>query len=418
MTGAGGKPIRQAVVLVGGLGTRLGELTKTTPKPLLPVAGRPFLDTLIVWLARAGIEEIILSTGYLAGTFESFLAEGRASGRWVGPVGDPVAILESREETPLGTAGALTLLRDSLEERFLLVNGDSLFHCDLVAVLARAEALPPDHAVMTVRRVPDTTRFGRVEADATGRITGFREKGVPGEGLINAGVTVLPRHVLGMIDTLPFQVETGVYPRLAAAGQMQMVELDGFFIDIGLPETLAEAQTALPAALRRPAVFFDRDGVLNHDDCGYTHLVSDLRLIDGAGRAVARARALGYTTVVVTNQAGIARGIYTQDQMNAFHRALNHALRLEGGWIDSFYHCPYHPEATIDALRAADHPDRKPNPGMLLKAAAALEIDLAASLLIGDRESDLAAAKSAGVRGLLYSGGNLDLVLAPALQGQ
>lgn len=410
--------VRQAVVLVGGLGTRLGALTQTVPKPLLPVAGRPFLDTVIVWLARAGVEEIILSTGYLAGTFTAFLDEGRAAGRWIGPTGDPVVVRESREDRPLGTAGALTLLHDDLEAQFFLVNGDSLFLCDPVAVATTAEALPPDHAVMTVRQVEDTARFGRVTADTAGRITGFREKGVPGRGWINAGLSVLPRDVLDMIGDLPCQVESDIYPRLASEGRLHTVVQDGYFIDIGLPETYAEAQQALPRALHRPALFLDRDGVLNRDANGYAHRVEDLALIPGAGKAVARARTAGFVPIVVTNQSGIARGYYGEAEMHAFHRALNEALRRDGGWIDAFYHCPFHADATIAALKIADHPDRKPNPGMLLRAAAALDIDLAASLLIGDRESDLAAARAAGLRGVLFKGGDLDAEVKAILQQQ
>ncbi|MEZ5796720.1 MAG: HAD-IIIA family hydrolase [Paracoccaceae bacterium] len=410
-----GRPVRQAVLLVGGLGSRLGNLTRTTPKPLLPVAGQPFLETLILWLARAGVEDIILSTGYLAGTFGDFLAGGRASGRWVGPEGAPVTVRESREERPLGTAGALTLLRGQLDPRFFLVNGDSFLACDPVAVAARAEALPAGHAVMTTRPVPDTARYGRVETDAAGRVTGFCEKGVAGPGAINAGLTVLPDRVLDLIDAVPCSVEQQVYPLLAAAGRLHAVAQRGYFIDIGLPETYAEAQETLPRARRRPALFLDRDGVLNRDDDGYAHDVARLRLMPGAGRAVALARAAGFRTVVVTNQAGIARGYYDVAAMRAFNRALNIALRAEGGWIDAFYHCPYHPQAAIPALRVADHPDRKPNPGMILRAAADLEIELAGSVLIGDRDSDLAAARAAGVRGLAYRGGDLAALVERAL---
>jgi D-glycero-D-manno-heptose 1,7-bisphosphate phosphatase len=131
---------------------------------------------------------------------------------------------------------------------------------------------------------------------------------------------------------------------------------------------------------------------------------------------VALARSLGYTTIVVTNQAGIARGLYTEADMTIFHGALNAALRQSGGWIDAFYHCPYHPQATLPQWQAENHPDRKPNPGMLLRAARDLDIDLAGSVLFGDRDSDIVAAGSAGLRGVLYTGGDLDALLGETLR--
>lgn len=408
-------PIRQAVVLVGGLGTRLGSLTHATPKPLLHVAGRPFLETLILWLARAGVEDVILSTGYLAGAFELFLADGHASGRWVGPEGKPVVVRESRESKPLGTGGALAILRGKLDQRFFLINGDSFFACDLIAVASKAEALPLGHAVITTRAVPDARRFGRVETAAAGRVSGFREKGSAGPGVINAGVTVLSGDIVDRISALPCSIETEIYPALAEEGLLHAVEQEGYFIDIGLPETYSEAQITLPRATRRPAIFFDRDGVLNRDVAGYTYRIEDLVLMPGAARAVAWARTLGFCTVVVTNQAGIAYGLYTEDDMRAFHRAMNVAMRTSGGWIDAFYHCPYHPNAVIPALRAADHPDRKPNPGMIFRAVRDLDIDLAGSLLIGDKPSDVAAAAAAGLAGHIYEGGSLEIRLRSLL---
>ncbi|MDQ2067260.1 HAD-IIIA family hydrolase [Xinfangfangia sp. CPCC 101601] len=408
--------VRQAVVLVGGLGTRLGPLTAETPKPLLPVAGRPFLDWLISWLAQAGVEEIILSTGYLAETFAPFLAQGRKSGRWHTPEGFAVTLRESREETPLGTAGALGLLRGQLDPQLFLVNGDSFFACDPVAIATAATALPRGHALLTTRLVPDTGRFGRVESDASGRITRFAEKGISGPGMIHAGIAVLSHAVLDRIPPGPSSLENDIYPALAAEGLLHAKPQQGYFIDIGLPQTYAQAQTDLPKALRRPAVFFDRDDVLNRDDDGYAHRSDALQLMPGAARAVALARQRGFRTVVVTNQSGIARGLYDEPTMRRFHQALNAQVRAEaGGWIDAFYHCPFHPDAPLPAYRAANHPDRKPNPGMILRAAADLFIDLPGSLLVGDKDSDIAAANATGITGLLHQSGDLAERLAEAL---
>lgn len=407
--------LRQAVILVGGFGTRLGALTKATPKPLLTIAGRPFLDYLITWLARAGVEDILLFTGYLSETFRPFIEAGLSSGRWIGPEGNPISVTALSEEEPAGTAGALRLFSHHLEERFFLLNGDSFFLCDPIAIARKAESLPSGHGLLTVRNVADVSRFGSVRLSGD-LVTGFEEKGHTGAGSINAGISVLTRDMIDLIEKIPCSLEKDVYPKLVSQGRLHGISQSGYFIDIGLPETYEDAQTALPAALRRPAVFFDRDGVLNEDE-GYTHRVDDLKLLPGAAAAVAFARSKGFSTVVVTNQAGIARGLYEEDDMRSFHRALNLALRREGGWIDAFYHCPYHPEGVVEKFRG-DHPDRKPAPGMILRAASDMDLEISHSFLVGDKDSDLEAARAAGIDGYLYSGGALDGFLTKLIKDQ
>ncbi|MBB2169637.1 HAD family hydrolase [Gluconacetobacter aggeris] len=154
-----------------------------------------------------------------------------------------------------------------------------------------------------------------------------------------------------------------------------------------------------------PAVFFDRDGVLNVDT-GYPHRPENLTLLPGAGEAVALIRRRGYRAIVVTNQSGIARGLFGEKDVELFHARLVSALAKKGGAIDAFYFCPYHPQAMIERYRC-DHPDRKPNPGMIERAIADFAIDRSRSILIGDKNTDIEAALAAGIRGYLFTGGNL-----------
>lgn len=156
----------------------------------------------------------------------------------------------------------------------------------------------------------------------------------------------------------------------------------------------------------RAAAFLDRDGVLNVDH-GYVSKPEDFTWIDGAVKAVRCLNQAGFAAVVVTNQSGIARGYYSQDDMHALHAFMRTQLVKAGAVIDAFYHCPYHPDAVSELYRAADHPDRKPNPGMILRAARDLQLDLAASFLIGDKDSDIEAARRAGIPGYFFKGGNL-----------
>ena len=167
-------------------------------------------------------------------------------------------------------------------------------------------------------------------------------------------------------------------------------------------------------AARRPAAFLDRDGVLIVD-CGYPHRPDQLVLIPGAAEAVKRLNAAGYVTVIVTNQSGVARGLFSEETMHGFNALLVQRLAEAGAHIDAVYACPFHAEAVDDRYRHPDHPDRKPNPGMLLKAVAEHDLDPARSLMIGDQASDMEAARRAGVVGYRFEGGNLDHLVAAAL---
>jgi D-glycero-D-manno-heptose 1,7-bisphosphate phosphatase len=156
----------------------------------------------------------------------------------------------------------------------------------------------------------------------------------------------------------------------------------------------------------RPALFLDRDGVLN-EDRGYVFRWEDFRWIAGAREAVATFNRAGWLVIVVTNQSGVGRGFYSEDDMRALHARMSQDLAQAGGHIDAFYHAPHHPEAPVEAYRHPDPPDRKPNPGMILRALGEWPIDREASLLVGDKPSDLEAALRAGIRGVLFEGGNL-----------
>ena len=154
-----------------------------------------------------------------------------------------------------------------------------------------------------------------------------------------------------------------------------------------------------------PAVFLDRDGVLNVDK-GYVHKTADFVWISGAREAIKYANDNGFLVIVVTNQSGVARGYYTEQDVVALHGWMNERLAEIEGKIDAFYYCPYHPEGTVpDYARFSDF--RKPGPGMILQAVLDWEIDKTRSFLIGDHEKDMVAADRAGIRGHFFKTGNL-----------
>ena len=169
--------------------------------------------------------------------------------------------------------------------------------------------------------------------------------------------------------------------------------------------------------MKRPGAFLDRDGVLIVD-CGYPHRPDQLVLIPGAAAAVKRLNDAGYVVVIVTNQSGVARGLFSEETMHGFNALLIERLAEAGARIDAVYAAPHHAEAVDERYRHPDHPDRKPNPGMLLRAIAEHDLDPARSLMIGDQASDMEAARRAGVTGHHFpEGGDLDHFVAGVLIG-
>ncbi len=164
-------------------------------------------------------------------------------------------------------------------------------------------------------------------------------------------------------------------------------------------------------AAGRAAAILDRDGVLNVDH-GYVGDPDRLEWIPGAILAVKRLNDAGLLVIVATNQSGVARGLFTLADLERVHEKMGADLAATGAHIDAFYVCPYLPDAPVAAFAHPDHPDRKPNPGMILKALAEWDIDPTRAILIGDSERDLEAGRRAGVRGVLFEGGDLDAFVA------
>lgn len=230
--------VEHAVILVGGRGTRLGDLARDVPKPLVEIAaGRPFLDLLIAQLEAAGVRDILLLAGHL-GT----VARARYDGARVGAAQVSVFI----ESEPAGTAGALRLAQDRLADAFYLLNGDSFFDFDPRRL---ADALrPDDRAAIALRRIDDPSRYGAVDLEGD-RIVRFREKQVDlkGSALISGGVYAVRKAILADVGPPPCSIESDVFPALAARGQLAGAAFEGYFLDIGLPDTLAQARRELAA---------------------------------------------------------------------------------------------------------------------------------------------------------------------------
>jgi dTDP-glucose pyrophosphorylase/histidinol phosphatase-like enzyme len=377
-----GEAIRQAVILAGGKGTRLGEITRAVPKPMLPIAGdRPFLDYLLEMIERHGYRDIVLLAGYLGEALEAAY-----DGRRIGKAAVRVVM---REPAPLGTAGALTAAREALDPRFLLMNGDAFFDINLRA-LEQASQRAAATATLALRAMADAARYGRV-IEENGKVLAFLEKdfGRPGPGVINGGVYVLKREILEHVRALPCSLEQDVFPALVERGDIAGREFKGYFLDIGLPETLEQGNWELPKVRVRPAAIFDRSVLVTLAE-GDSPSPEAFRWTKGAVEAIRELNDRGYYVFVFSDSSGRAHAASAPDEACRLNAEMQERLAPEGAHVDRFY---------------AAH--RQPFSIVLDEAMTEWPIVRERSVLVGAAKGEVEAAQRAGIVGHVFDGGDV-----------
>jgi D,D-heptose 1,7-bisphosphate phosphatase len=388
----------KAILLAGGLGTRLRPLTDTTPKCLVPIGGRPLLDYWIDRLVEAGVREARINTHALAEQVRAYIAEVNRAGR--------LRLVESYEPELLGSAGTIAAnasLADDAEA-IVIIYADNFSDVDLRQMLAFHRD-HDDPFTMLLFHAPNPRACGIAELDGQGRIVSFVEKPEePRSDLANAGVYIVDadayREIAGQ---KAFDLGFEVLPRFV--GRMRGWAWGGYHLDIGTFAALERARRDAPAILAgrradreapRRAIFLDRDGTLI-EQVHYLSDPRDVRLLPGVAEALRRFRAAGFALVVVTNQSAIGRGILTEARLHEIHEEMARQLAAEDLAVDAIYYCPETPSG--DDRTTVEHGDRKPGPGMLIRAAGEKGLDLASSWMVGDMISDVLAGINAGCRG-------------------
>jgi NDP-sugar pyrophosphorylase family protein len=345
----------QCVILLGGLGSRLGEVARTTPKPLLPVGGVPFVELLIGEARRRGFDRFLLLAGHRSEAVVAFLAQRQIEQRF-----DCRAELLV-EPHPLGTGGALVNARPCLAEDFLLLNGDTWFDFNWLDLFA--EGRRSGGAMrLALREVAAPDRYETVDVGEGDRVIAIRPRqtGLK-SAAINGGVYYLTRQALEGL-ACPASLEADLLPALAAQDRLSAKLYPGYFIDIGLPETLAAAEQA-PSRLKRPAAVLATKSLVS--------AIHDHAALERWTAAVKRLNAAGYYVFGVAPDTAAVR-------------AIGAAMTLAGAYVDAWLNCA---EATSTLF-------------------GAWSVERDSSILIGDTPSDLEAASAASFRGHLFDHGD------------
>lgn len=379
----------EALILAGGRGTRLQGVVGDRQKVVAPVLGRPFLSYVLARLEASGVEHSVLCTGHRSESVASF-----------GDAWGAMRLSYAHEASPLGTAGALrSALSLTTGNTLLVANGDSLCLADAAGLIRAHEARGAAATLLAVE-VEDARRFGRLRLDSDGGVRAFEEKAGPGPGIVNAGLYTVSRGVLsGLPEGKPLSLEREVFPALVDRG-LSAFTTRCRFLDIGTPESYAEAERFLADEVRpwdgRPFVALDRDGTLVVER-HYLSRAADVELVAGAGAALSALAAGGFGLVVVTNQSGVGRGYFGLEALEEVNGRMVELLARDGAKLDGVYVCPHAPDDGCGC--------RKPRGGLLRKAGHELGFDPGKAIVVGDNEGDMGLGRAVGATTILVRTG-------------
>lgn len=398
-----------AVIMAGGLGTRIASVYADIPKPLIPVAGKPVLQYNIEALSRQGYKRIVLVLCHLADKIFDYFGDGHNY---------DVEIKYFIEKSPLGTAGALTYLEEMVSDDFFLLNGDAIMNIDfrrfeeyhrlkggLATIFTHPNSHPYDSAL--------------IEVDEDMAVTKWWDKSRNSSlyfNRVNAGVHILNKSVISNLTRGErADLDRDVLSPLIGGRELFAYDSTEYVRDMGTPERLREVENDVIRGVvaarnlgnKQKAVFLDRDGTINIYK-NFITVPDEMELISGTAEAIKKINNSEYLTIVVTNQPVIARGECTEEELRLIHKKLQTLLGNEGAFYDDLFYCPHHPDrgfAGEIAELKIDCECRKPKPGLLYKAAERYNIDLKESFMIGDSKRDVDAGINAGCKPILIGEG-------------
>lgn len=394
----------QAIIMAGGKGTRLISITKDEiPKPMALINGKPIIEWQINCLRKEGITDIILVIGHRGEKIEKYFNDGSQFG---------VKISYYKETLPLGSAGAIAVLKEQLEKDFFLVFGDVLFDVNLGRMFCYHQEKKAK-ATLLVHPNSHPHDSDIVLKDNLNRILGFAPKNEKRFGwydnCVNAGIYVLNKDVCKKISAgEKCDLEKNLLlPLIEGKDMVFAYESPEYIKDVGTPDRLNLATIDLKNGIVesknlrnvQKCIFIDRDGTINR----YKGLIDNEDKLELEEQVTAAIRLINhsrYLAIVITNQPVVARGMCSIEDVERIHKKLKTLLGMEGAYLDDILFCPHHPdkgypEENVQYKVQCDC--RKPNIGLFKYCAEKYNINLADSWMIGDTSTDIQAGINAGM---------------------
>ena len=367
------------VILAGGKGSRIKSLLKKKPKPMAIFNKKPFLEYIIQSYSKYHFKNIFVLAGYKSGEiFNKF--ENKHY--------NCTSITCLKEKKPMGTAGALNILKKKRINDFILINGDTFLEVNLNK-LVKSCSENSYGSLTLIKNKSYKSNKKLVSMGIKNNKIIYQKK----NNFINGGVYFFKKKILKFIKNKNTSLEDQLLPGLIKKRKISGLVVKNFFLDIGTPKNFNRAKNLLLKNCTKPAAFLDRDGVINYDT-GYVHKIKDFKFRPGVIAGLKFLRNKNYYVFIVTNQAGIGRGIYNENQFYELQNNLKEKLQKKDIFFDDINFCPYHPDAKIKKYRKITNL-RKPGNLMIKQIENKWHIKRKKSFMIGDKISDkICAAKS------------------------
>ena len=382
--------INQVVILCGGYGSRLGNLTKKIPKPLLPIHQKSFLTFLIEYLDRYKFKKIFLLCHYKNKLFNNF------KNKLDKEIKKNIKIEIINEKQKLDTGGAIKNIYKKLDKNFLSINGDTYFNINLNNFFIKNKSKKFTNMIVSSNTY-NKSSTSVIYDKKTKIIKSLKKRDKSKKNITHSGFTLINRDHLKLVKKKIFNLEKDLFESLIKKKKLVCTNYKQIFYYIGSPKTFKNANNFIVNA-KKPAFFLDRDGVLN-EDTGYVHKKKEFKWFKDISKAIRLMNENDYYVFVVSNQSGIGRGYYTEKSVNNLHLWINEKLNKKGAHIDEFVYSPYY----WNSKRYCSYKYkklRKPQTGMLDYLEKKWNVDMKHSLLIGDKEIDIRAAKRKKIKSI------------------